>query len=179
MLRMKPSLTSKPVAVSESLQRSTTSAAFATSLPMVLVATFVTLGLILDSTAKIGSTLVPLNCPWVRNKSNRPCLRLAHHLAQARVETAQPGDHQSRSNIGTEGQGRRRSAIREVNLGDYRCFAVPRRLCPFLGKTLTLCLYWCPRRDLNSRPTDYKSVALPTELQGQRAAISIIVGTVK
>ena len=24
--------------------------------------------------------------------------------------------------------------------------------------------YWCRQRDLNSRPTDYKSVALPTEL---------------
>ena len=23
---------------------------------------------------------------------------------------------------------------------------------------------WCPQRDLNSRPTDYKSVALPAEL---------------
>ena len=25
---------------------------------------------------------------------------------------------------------------------------------------------WCPQRDSNSQPTDYKSIALPAELQG-------------
>ena len=28
---------------------------------------------------------------------------------------------------------------------------------------------WCPKRDLNSQPTDYKSVALPIELLGHLA----------
>ena len=33
---------------------------------------------------------------------------------------------------------------------------------------------WCRMRDLNSRPTDYKSVALPTELKRQHEHIYII-----
>ena len=33
---------------------------------------------------------------------------------------------------------------------------------------------WCRLRDLNSRPTDYKSVALPTELKRQHGHIYII-----
>ena len=33
---------------------------------------------------------------------------------------------------------------------------------------------WCRLRDLNSRPTDYKSVALPTELKRQHEHIYII-----
>jgi site-specific DNA recombinase len=38
---------------------------------------------------------------------------------------------------------------------------------------------WCPRRDSNSRPSDYKSDALPTELQGQRRRISTNLRSVK
>ena len=30
-----------------------------------------------------------------------------------------------------------------------------------------LLYYWCPRSDLNRRPTAYKAVATTTELQGQ------------
>ena len=32
---------------------------------------------------------------------------------------------------------------------------------------------WCPRTDSNCGPIDYKSIALPAELQGQLAFISL------
>ena len=32
-------------------------------------------------------------------------------------------------------------------------------------KLITHCIYWSRRADLNRRPTDYESVALPTELR--------------
>ena len=32
------------------------------------------------------------------------------------------------------------------------------------GRTPKFLMFWCPQRDSNSRPTDYKSVALPAEL---------------
>ena len=37
-------------------------------------------------------------------------------------------------------------------------------------------IFWCRMSDLNQRPTDYKSAALPTELIRQRALL-YIVGT--
>ena len=35
-----------------------------------------------------------------------------------------------------------------------------------VSTNFTILALWCPKRDLNSRPTDYKSVALPAELLG-------------
>ena len=42
----------------------------------------------------------------------------------------------------------------------FPCFLTPNRMFPRI---------WCPKRDLNSQPTDYKSVALPIELLGHLA----------
>ena len=39
----------------------------------------------------------------------------------------------------------------------FPCFLIRERMFPRI---------WCPKRDLNSQPTDYKSVALPIELLG-------------
>ena len=42
----------------------------------------------------------------------------------------------------------------------FPCFFIRERMFPRI---------WCPKRDLNSQPTDYKSVALPIELLGHLA----------
>lgn len=41
---------------------------------------------------------------------------------------------------------------------------LPESLEGFLGRSKTLAKRWCRMQDSNSRPTDYKSVALPAEL---------------
>ncbi len=51
----------------------------------------------------------------------------------------------------------------------YYCHSVSHQ-CPMenkrdLGFTLSPCVYWCCWEESNLRPTDYESVALPTELQ--------------
>ena len=42
----------------------------------------------------------------------------------------------------------------------FPCFLIRETMFPRI---------WCPKRDLNSQPTDYKSVALPIELLGHLA----------
>ena len=39
---------------------------------------------------------------------------------------------------------------------------------------MTLVNYWCPRTDSNRGPIDYKSIALPAELQGHAQYLLII-----
>ena len=46
---------------------------------------------------------------------------------------------------------------------------LPREENRHSGFYLTICFIWCWREESNPRPTDYKSVALPTELRQQDA----------
>ena len=42
-----------------------------------------------------------------------------------------------------------------------------------VGLSMMLNTFWCPQQDSNLQPTDYKSIALPTELQGHLISCGI------
>jgi hypothetical protein len=73
-----------------------------------------------------------------------------------------------------------RGSSAHTNAGGYwACTSMVIGMCahpmhfPVRAIQLTLS-YWCPRHDLNTGPPDYKSGALPTELQGQGIGIPFI-----
>ena len=42
-----------------------------------------------------------------------------------------------------------------------------------VGLSMMLNTFWCPQQDSNLQPTDYKSIALPAELQGHLISCGI------
>ena len=44
-----------------------------------------------------------------------------------------------------------------------------------VGLSMMLNTFWCPQQDSNLQPTDYKSIALPAELQGHSISCDVFI----